>query len=594
MKSTYSKIYSFLSPANRRRSIILLGLIIIGMLFEILGIGLLVPVILLLMDDNLSTSYPVVQPLLELLGNPNHKEQIYIILMALISIFFIKNTFLAFIAWREARFITNLQVELSDRLFSIYLRQPYTFHLQRNSAQLIRNISGDVSRLVGYGFSPVLNIIAEILVLIGIAGLLLIVELLGTIIVFLVLFLAAGTFYLLTRSRVTYWGQKRQYHDGQRIQHLNQVLGGAKDVIMLGRQNEFITQYQIHNTQSAKIEQFLSILNALPRLWLELLAVVGLVSLVFIMLFQGKDSSNIVPAIGLFAAAAFRLMPSVIRILNATQSLRFGLPVVDNLYNEFQLSTSKLDSFSPSQNKKNIFKNEICLSGITFNYPDTKTSALSSVSINIQQGQSIGFIGPSGSGKSTILDVILGLLKPEAGIVLVDGVDIQEDLRTWQDQIGYVSQSIYLTDDTLRKNIAFGLPDDQINDELVLKAIQAAQLNEYIFSLPDGIETVVGERGVRISGGQKQRIGIARALYHDPDILVLDEATSALDTATEQEVMKSVMALHGQKTVIIVAHRLSTVAECDMLYRMEHGKIVEEGVPSQIIPTSAGDVSSGN
>ena len=582
MKTTYSKIYNLLSPAKRRTAIILLGLIIIGMLFEVLGIGLLVPVIVLLMDDNLAVSYPAVQPILDVLDNPSHEMQIQLIMVSLISVYFVKNLYLAFLAWREARFSTGIQVELSHRLFTIYMRQPYTFHLQRNSAQLIRNISGGVAQFIARGVSPVLNLIAEVLVLLGIVTLLLLVEPLGAFIVFLVMFTAAWIFHRSTRTRITLWGQKRQYHDGLRIQHLNQGLGGIKDVKLFGREDNFLMQYHIHNSSSARMAQFLEILQKLPRLWLEILAVVGFAALVLSMLAQGRAMPSIVPILGLFAAAAFRLMPSVNRMLIAIQSMRYGLPVINNLYEELQLFVP--EPGTQTSDKTTVFQQEICLEDISYNYPNTSTSALATVSIKIQQGQSVGFIGPSGSGKSTMIDVILGLLIPDAGQVMVDGQDIQQNLRAWQDQIGYVPQSIYLTDDSLRRNIAFGLPNEQIDDEAVKHAIHAAQLDDFISSLPDGMEAIVGERGVRLSGGQRQRIGIARALYHDPDVLVLDEATSALDTATEEGVMQAIMALHGKKTIIIVAHRLSTVEHCDKLYLLDQGKVVKEGTPAEIIP----------
>lgn len=585
MKTTFSKIYNLLTSAKRRTALILLGFIIIGTLFEVMGIGILLPVIALLVEDNLATSYPAIQPLLNALDNPSHETQIQIIMVVLIGIYFAKNLFLAFLAWWQARFTLGVQVELSQRLFTIYLSQPYTFHLQRNSAQLIRNITGEVVQFIAYALNPMLSLIAEILVLLSIVSLLLVVEPLGTLIVFLMVLTAVWIFHRFTRTRITRWGQIRQYHDGLRIQHLNQGLGGAKDVKLLGREAEFLMQFKEHNSKSAQMAQFLEILQKLPRLWLELLAVVGLGLLVFSMLAQGREMASIVPTAGLFAAAAFRLLPSVNRILTSLQSLRYGLPAINNIYEDFQLTVHESETDTKVVNAKTALQKEISLSDITYNYHDTPTSALLDVSVRIKQGESIGFIGPSGSGKSTMVDLILGLLTPDSGQVIVDAKDIQQDLRAWQDQIGYVPQAIYLTDDTLRRNIAFGLPHELIDDVAVKRAIHAAQLEDFISSLSDGMETIVGERGIRLSGGQRQRIGIARALYHDPDVLVLDEATSALDTDTEYRVMRAVMALHGKKTIIIVAHRLSTVEHCDRLYRLDQGRVVEEGTPAEMIPS---------
>jgi ABC-type multidrug transport system fused ATPase/permease subunit len=316
-------------------------------------------------------------------------------------------------------------------------------------------------------------------------------------------------------------------------------------------------------------------------LWLELLAVAGLATLVVTMVLRGRDMASVVPTLGLFAAAAFRLMPSINRTLGAVQSVRYGLPVVNILHAELQLA-----AVAPAPRKKDGatgFQNEIRLADVSYTYPAAPWPSLSHVSFSIKQGECVGFIGSSGAGKSTLVDVILGLLTPSAGRVEVDGENIEHSLRTWQDQIGYVPQSIYLTDDTLRRNVAFGLPEADIDDSAVRYAVRAAQLEEFVGSLPSGLETIVGERGIRLSGGQRQRIGIARALYHNPGVLVLDEATSSLDTPTEQGVMEAVRALQRSKTIIIVAHRLATVQYCDRLYRLEHGRIVEESVPQAFI-----------
>lgn len=581
-----TKINNLLTSEKRRTAVILLGFIIIGTFFEILGVGLLLPVMALLVEDNLASRYPEIQPVLAFLGNPSYEKQIQIIMIVLIGVYFVKNIYLAFLAWKQAYFSVGLLKELSQRLFTIYIHQPYTFHLQRNSAELIRNITGEVSHFINYGVNPVLILCAEILVLLGIMILLIMVEPIGTLIVFSVLLIAAWGFYQSMRTRITRWGEMRQFHDGQRIQHLHQGLGGVKDVKLLGREDDFLMRFFEHNSKSAQMSQFLEVLQKLPRLWLELLAVTGLVLLVLIMMAQGQKVSSIVPTMGLFAIAAFRMMPSVNRILNAIQSLRYGLPAINHLFEDFQLSPVRLDNASITDKYPIALLKDICLSDITYNYPESDTSALVNVNIKIQQGKSVGLIGQSGSGKSTSIDIIMGLLSPNLGQVLVDGQDIQINLRSWQDQIGYVPQSIYLTDDTLRRNIAFGLPEDQIDNAAVKQAIHAAQLDEYVDSLTNGMETMVGERGIRLSGGQRQRIGIARALYYDPDVLVLDEATSALDTITESGVMEAVTALHGSKTIIIVAHRFSTVEHCDYLYRLENGRVVEKGTPKELLRVS--------
>ena len=576
--STFSKTRLLLSRAERRSALLLLALMLVGMTLETLCTGLVIPAIALMMQQDLATTYPQFQPLLAALGNPSRSELILQVMLGLVAIYFVKNLFLAYLAWRQTRFAFGVQAQLSQRLFTVYLRQPYTFHLQRNSAQLIRNVTGEVGMFTDAIVNS-LNIVTELLVLLGISALLLAVEPLGTLIAVVALGGAAWGFHRGMRGRIVRWGESRQLHDGLRLQHLQQGLGGAKDVKLLGRESTFLDQYRVHNTQSARVGQFQATLQMLPRLWLELLAVVGLATLVLAMLAQGRDTATIVPTLALFAAAAFRLMPSVNRVLAAAQVLRYYLPVINTLHHELKLAAP--EQTAGRRQSASGFQTDIHLAGVRYAYPSAAASALDDLTLRIRKGESIGLVGPSGSGKSTLVDVILGLLTPQVGQVLVDGEDIQENLRAWQDQIGYVPQSIYLTDDTLRRNVAFGLPGAAIDDAAVRHAVRAAQLEEFVSSLPNGLETLVGERGIRLSGGQRQRIGIARALYHDPAVLVLDEATSALDTATERGVMQAVTALRGGKTILIVAHRLSTVGSCDRLYRLEHGRIVAEIVQAQ-------------
>ena len=585
MASEFLKVRSLLTSSQRRSAGVLVGLMSIGMVLETIGIGLVIPTLVLMTEQDLAARYPRLQPLLYSLDNPSPVHLIQMAMLGLVGIYLIKNLFLAFLAWRQTRFAYGVQVQLSQRLFTTYLRQPYTFHLQRNSAQLIRNVTGEVAMFTEAIMSTML-VLTESLALLGIATLLLLVEPLGALIVVLVLGGAAWIFYRGTRSRIARWGVARQHHDGMRLQHLQQGLGGAKDVKLLGRERDFLEQYDLHNSKSARVGQFQAMVQQLPRLWLELLAVVGLTTLVLTMLTSRRDLASIVPTLGLFAAAAFRLMPSVNRILAGIQTLRYNRPVISTLYAEIQLAPDespipRLNHDEPGS--RLVFQTEIRATDIGYTYFNAPAPALDRLSLSISKGESIGLIGPSGSGKSTLVDIILGLLTPDAGNITVDGQNIQQCLRRWQDKIGYVPQSIYLTDDTLKRNVAFGLPVELIDDAAVRQAIKSSQLEDLVASLPEGLDTVVGERGIRLSGGQRQRIGIARALYHDPAVLVLDEATSALDTATERGVMEAVKALHGSKTILIVAHRLSTVAHCDRIYRLEQGGVVEEGPPADLL-----------
>lgn len=575
----FKKLWQLLTKEQRRASYTLLILMIIGMILETLGIGLVIPTLALMTDYNTISQYLTESFGINLLENLSQEKLIISGMIVLVCVYTFKALFLGFLVWKQTLFVFGLQENLSKRLFKSYIKQPYTFHLQRNSAQLIRNVTTEVAILATV-IQSVLALTTEGLVLLGIMVLLLIVEPIGAIFVISVLGLAGWVFHRLTKTHIYRWGKARQHHDGLRIQHLQQGLGGAKEVKLLGREEGFLSQFNRHNSASAHVGQRQRVLQFLPRLWLELLAVIGLAVLVLTMILQGKPAGSLLPTLGLFAAAAFRLMPSINKVLVSMQSLKYAVPVIDTLYNEFnQFKTS----VQLNNNQLLTIRNNLIMNEISFRYPAVDKLALDNISFEIPFGSSIGIIGGSGAGKSTLVDIILGLLTPNSGSINIDGIDIQQNLRSWQDQIGYVPQTIYLTDNSLRQNIAFGISVDDIDEAAISSVIKAVQLESFVNELPDGLNTIVGERGVRLSGGQRQRIGIARALYHDPAVLVLDEATSSLDSETEMGVMDAVNALQHKKTILIVAHRLTTLKNCTQIIELEHGKIKQNGSYSEII-----------
>lgn len=577
-RSTARKLWELLTPPQRREGILLAGLMLIGMVLETLGIGLVVPALAFLTQNDGVARFPMLSSWMTGLGNPTYAQLVVMGMLGLVGLHTVRVVFMGFLAWRQARFAFALQAKFSQRLFTGYLRQAYTFHLQRNSAELVRNTMNQVGEITGV-VSQGLLLTTEGLLLVGTAALLLAVEPVGAIVVVTTFALASWAFSRATRARLARWGEARQVHERLRLQHLQQGLGGAKDVKLLGRETDFLAQYETHSVGSSRIGEWLATLQAFPRLWLELLAIVELATLVLVMIATGRQVDTLLPTLGLFAAAAFRLMPSVSRVLSAVQIVRVADPVINNLYGEIKFLEREP---APMRANPFPFRDSLCLEGVSFTYPSSEASVLRDISLKIPRGSSVGFIGGSGAGKSTLIDVILGLFTPGTGTVAVDGVDIQRNIRGWQDQIGYVPQSIYLTDDTLRRNVAFGLAEDEIDDAAVRRALRAAQLEAFVSGLPDGVETIVGERGIRLSGGQRQRIGIARALYNDPPVLVLDEATSSVDNVTERGLMDSVRALHGEKTILIVAHRLSTVEHCDKLFRLDRGCLLEEGTVSEL------------
>ncbi len=582
--SASRKAWEILNPAQQRRAGILLGLSILGMVMETLGVGLVIPALAVMTQPDIATRYPRLTPLLHFLGDPSQSRLVVMGMLVLVGVYAIKAVFLAVLAWWQMRFVYGVQAELSERLFTSYLRQPYVFHLQRNSAQLIRNAVTETNLFAQTVLVATLSVLAESLVAAGIVALMLVVEPVGTVLVIGILGTAVWAFHRTSRHLIGRWGAARQEHEGRRIQHLQQGLGGAKDVKLLGREDDFLQEFSRHNSGYARVGGRFGFLTQLPRLWLELLAVSGLAALVIVMVWHGRSIESLLPALGLFGVGAFRLMPSANRILSGVQNMRYGLPAVDVLYAELRTLPP---TTTPEQAVSKPFRHTLRLDNVSFRYPGAERDALSAVTLSVTRGSSVGFIGATGAGKSTLVDTLLGLLTPANGSVTVDGDGIKNNPRGWQDQIGYVPQAIFLTDDTLRRNVAFGIPDAQIDDLAVSRVVRDAQLESMVRELPEGLGTLVGERGIRLSGGQRQRIGIARALYHDPAVLVLDEATSSLDTDTEREVMDTVRALQGDKTLIIVAHRLSTVEQCDRIFRLERGRVVEEGAAAAVLGGNA-------
>jgi ABC-type multidrug transport system fused ATPase/permease subunit len=567
-------VWLILSRDERRKLIGIFALIVFGTLLETFSLGLVVPIIGLLTKKNYLASHPQLN---EFLNYPSQDQFVIGSMILLVAAFLIKSLFLIVSMWFQFGYSSSVTKRIGRTLFENYLRQPYTFHLQRNSANLIRNSQFSASVMSGT-VDPILSIASDLLVMTSMILLMLFFEPEGTIITAVVFGITSLIFRKVTASRIRSWGESQIFHKGMTIQHLQQGFGAVKDVKILGREEYFVNQYSEHLEGAANVMKRFSFAQVIPRFGLEVLTIFGIATLVSTMLLSGDETTSIWPVLGLFGAAAFRLLPAVNRLILSFQTIGLNRPLVSGVYDDLILPDEGIMSIVSSRH----FESTLLVEDISFSYASTSTQALSAVSICISRGEAVGLVGPSGSGKSTLVDILLGLLEPTSGRVLVDGNDIHGNLRGWQDQIGYVPQSIFLTDDTLRRNVAFGLPKGEIDEVAVEAAIRSAQLEDFVASLPDGLDTIVGERGVRLSGGQRQRIGIARALYNNPDVLVLDEATSSLDTETEHGVMQAVQAMQGEKTVIIVAHRLSTVEYCDRLYRLENARIVDEGTFSEV------------
>ena len=570
MFSFIQKFFSILSKSQVRASFYLIFLTVIGMLLETLGIGAILPVLSSLTQSPEVSDNFILDAIRDTFNVQSDKSLILLMLFGLFCVYLLKSLFLLFLTFYQAKYIFGIQEKLSYQFFKGYLSENYEFHLSRNSSDLIRNTLSEVTQFTG-AISNTLSIFSESLVLLGITVLLLVVEPLATLIIITAMVLLGSIYLFFTKGKSERWGNERMYHDGKRIQHIQQGISGIKEVKISGREQNFLEIYSTHNSGSANNNRKQSIIVGLPRIFIEFAAITGIVLFIFIYTLGQKEIQQIVPLLGLFGLAAFRIMPSINRIVSSMQSVRFTLPILHSLHEEL---INIRENPIPSHDESDLFNlsSEIELKNISFSYRDSKT-ILEGIDMIIPAGSCVGLIGESGAGKSTLLDLLLGLNKPSSGEILIDGKRLDENLRSWQKGIGYVPQDVFLTDDTLKRNIAFGLEEEDIDNEKIASAIKLAKLDTFVEGLPEKENTTVGERGVRISGGQKQRIGIARALYENPSVLVLDEATSSLDSSTEIEVMSSIKELIGTKTIIIVAHRISTMADSDFLYKIEKGKI---------------------
>ncbi|MES2787319.1 MAG: ABC transporter ATP-binding protein, partial [Pseudomonadota bacterium] len=571
---------ALLTPSQRRRCAWVCALIVVGLFLEVLSIGSVVPVIALMLQADPREFHPWLAAAFTWSGG-NQKVVVAGAVLALFTIHLIKNLFLAFVTQQRSRLAFDVQHELSLRLFSGYLQQPWLFHLSRNSAELVRNVTVEAAVFAHYALAPLMLLLGECLILAAVGALALWLEPVTVFVVAIFLGSAAAMFHIATREKILQWGLAHEQQEALRFQFMLQGLGAIKELIVSGRQEGVIAQYRPPNEGSARAEQLQSVVQQLPRLWLEFLAVSGLSVLVLTMLAQDRPVAAILPIAGLFAAAAFRLIPSANRVLMSLQSMRYSTSVVRTLTSDLAM-LGATDSAAHPQVRTPSYQGDIELRDVTCCYPGKPEPALSAISLTIRLGECVGFHGPSGAGKTTLVDAVLGLLPLQSGAVLVGGHDISDSPQAWRRHVGYVPQAIYLADDTIRRNVAFGVPDADIRDAAVDEALAAAQLTEFIGTLPDGAETVVGERGTRLSGGQRQRIGIARALYDSPQVLILDEATNSLDPETEEAVMEAVRALRGRVTQLIVSHRASALAHCDRVFYLQSGKLHERPDNAQV------------
>jgi ATP-binding cassette, subfamily B, bacterial PglK len=583
LKDTVNKLRVLFNKRDKKKFLLLFIMMILAAVFETVGIGLIVPFVGVVTNPSIIQEQAVFSYVYRVLHFQSTNTFILFAVVCLLSVFIIKNGYLLLFYNTQYRIILNQKVKLSRSMFKGYLTKPYTFHLQRNSAELLRNVNGEVSKVFDGIILSSFQLVTEILVSLFILSLLIATAPLATLASGILLGGSILLFFKIFRKKITYLGKENQRVSREVIKWVNQGLGASKEVKVSGRESYFVNAYTKQSQIMVNNTIYKNTLDQVPRLFIETLLVSIVLITMIIIVFQGTDTTILVSTMSLFAMAAFRLMPSINRIVAMLTTIRFSQPALKVVYNDLikdrtgdtihEVIGEESKTVSVNNGEKK-FSDSLKLENVYFRYPNQEDYSIKNVSLTIPIGTSVAFVGSSGAGKTTIVDIILGLFVPEKGFVSVDGKDLNEIIPIWQQKIGYIPQSIYLSDDTIRKNVAFGINEKDIDETAVQKAIENAQLKEFVDSLPEGLDTIVGERGVRLSGGQRQRIGIARALYHNPEIIFLDEATSALDNDTEKEIMKAIDGLKGEKTLIIIAHRLSTIENCDIVFKVEKGNLL--------------------
>ena len=561
---------------NRKQKIGLLLLLIaigIGTFFFLAVVTAIMPFINVVMDPSSIQKQWYLKLLYDSLGFQNNTDFIIFVAAALIFIYVVKNLYLCFMYNMQYRFTYENRRRVATRMLNAYLRQPYAYHRVHTSSELMRNISTDTERMFE-GVLSILQLITELCVCAVLGIYLFIMDKTITIGVGVIMGLFLVIFAKGFKNYISQIGNENRKYAALIVKWLQQSFGGIKETKILEREEYFLEQFDYNYKKSAGYDRQYRFLQVAPRPVMEAICIASLLAVIIFKLMRGTNSTYFVSTLSVFAIAAFRLMPSINRITSYMSVLMFTKSSIHSVYHDLrEVERLEKTEMRKKEEAPLTVSSSILVENLSFRYPDADEDVLKHVNIEIKKNQSIALIGPSGAGKTTLADIILGVLEPTGGRICVDGTDIREHMNAWHKNIGYIPQSIYLMDASIRENIAYGIPAREIDEKRLERAVGEAQLKEFVEGLKDGLETVIGESGVRLSGGQRQRIGIARALYNDPDVLVLDEATSALDNETERAVMEAIEGLAGSKTLIIIAHRLTTIKNCDVVYEVKNGDV---------------------
>ncbi len=578
MKDIYIKFNKVLNKKQKSRVVVLIFMILIGAVLETLGVSMIYPLIEAVMMPEVFEQNAVIVWICDVLGYTQPEQFVTFMLMALIFVFIFKNLYLLLLYYVQHSFITNSQYRISRDLLKVYLNRPYEFYLNASTGDIMRTVYSDSTGIFNL-LLQCMQFITEFMVAIFLGTYLLIIDPVMTIVmgVLLVGITLISTAFL--KPRISRIGEESRQQQSKMYKTIMQSINSVKDVKVYGKEDAFLGIYRKYGKRYYNLARDHEVLSSVPRLAIEAFSLSGVLAYMAVMMKLGQDVQTMVPQLSAFAVAAVRLLPSASRINTYLANIAYYRPTLDYVYANVELPQHVDERAAEAKlavtTDKLAFHDCIRVEKLYYKYPNTEKYIFENAQMEVPYGKSVGIMGPSGAGKTTVVDVILGLLKAESGKITCDGVDVMKHYGQWLANIGYISQTINMMDDTIRANIAFGVDVDDIDDTRVWQVLEEAQLADFVRGLPDGINTVIGERGVRISGGQRQRIGIARALYHDPEILILDEATSALDNDTEAAIMDAIENFHGRKTMLIIAHRLKTIENCDMIYKVENGKITE-------------------
>lgn len=556
---------------------ILLIIIFIGAFVELLGVSAVMPLINVAMQPETIDEKWYFILISKYTGITDANQMILFLAVLLIIIYILKNIYVMAMYSLQYRFVFNNQQRLSVRMMKSYMQQDYLFHVSKNVAEFQRNITSDVNGFFTVALN-VLQFLAEFSVSAVLVIFLLIQDWVSTIAVAALLFLFMGIFTIFFKKVLVKIGEENRQTNVLVSKWLLQAFSGIKEIKVTNREKFFVANYNESYKKFAKIQRQQSILTYMPKPVMETVCICSLMLAMIIKIaIMKSDIVSFVTTLSVFAVAAFRMLPSFNKITGYISSMMFNKTAIDSVYRDLKEIEQLMERKTIEQEDTvNITLNKsIRFNDVSFHYSESDKWILKNANLEIQKNTSIALIGASGAGKTTAADLILGILEPQEGTVTIDGVDIKKCMRSWHEDIGYIPQVIYLMDDNIRANVAFGIPESEIDDAAIEKALQEAQFDQFVHALPDGLDTMIGDRGVKLSGGQRQRIGIARALYRNPNVLVLDEATSALDSATEREVMEAIDGLHGTRTLIVIAHRLSTIRKCDKIYEVGNGEFTE-------------------